>query len=188
MVAEEAIRSYFNFSQSDLETNRSGALSEEQHQRYLVTSRGSSVFLFIVGIAFLSLGSWRISNLVQAPFQFAEWILPSLLVCLGLWCLGGAVRKIDPRVGRVEGVVRLLGHKETTSLKRGGLPGPSPKQEASMLIDRQVFHRIPEALLKDLEDLNCAVYYSATTREILSLEVLPPNLKSESNRTGCDDE
>ena len=167
---ENQLKGYFAFTDSDLSANRNGKLSEKQIKRIVEVDQFANRFVlglfivFLVGTLFLG---YRV---ISEMTNIALWIWTFVLLVVTAWAFRGVRTKVDNSVEKTEGEVQFVKVEKQT----GSATDPSSKRTMvssyEMRVGGVAFGNANPALIDIMQGDVYAVYYTRTTRQILSVE------------------
>jgi hypothetical protein len=175
MSSEVQIQAYFGFDQTDLNANRFGKFSQKQKEALMKADRSVSRSLLFLGLAFLGVGIWRGIVLFNAQGQWADWILPVVLVGIAGWLFSGVVNKVDRSVEVAEGVVEFVKVVNKTGFVSDAEIDRNSITSYEMQVGGVVFSNANPALIPYMQGDTYAVYYTNSTHQILSVALISKN-------------
>lgn len=171
-MQEEQIKGYFAFEENDLIANREGRLSEKQTKRIKDADRFADQFLLAL---FLLLLSGAIFLAILAFYRWNNiglWIGTIVVFLVAMWIYRGVRTEIDDRVQKVQGKVDFVKVEKQT----GSASDPSYKRSKvssyEMRVGDEAFANVNSALIEYMQGGIYAVYFTKTTRQILSVEAI----------------
>jgi hypothetical protein len=175
MSSETQIQSYFGFDQADLNANRNGKFSKKQKEALTKVDRSVSRSLLFLGFAFLGVGIWRAVVLFNAQGDWTEWILPVVLVGIAGWMFSGAANKVDDAIDVAEGVVEFVKVTSQTGFVSDAEIDRTTVHSYEMRVGWEAFSNANPALIEYMQGDTYAVYYTNSTRQILSVALISKN-------------
>lgn len=157
------LKSFFDFDNADLVSNRKLQLSEKQVQRIKMMDASSNQFLLMGGCGALGGGGWALQQAISSS-QFQFWFLSVVMLLLALVLLQGILFKVDNSVQCIKGVARVTPNKLAKLLRTS--------HGCTLWIDKQAFGVSPEILPMVQEEQQYALYYTKGSRMILSMEAV----------------
>lgn len=169
-MSETQIKGYLAFDDADLIANRAGKLSAKQTKKLKELDQWSHNFilwLFVITLAiglFLTYRAWT-----GHP---GSWVGAVILLLIAFWFSRGLVNKVDESVQRAEG--------EVVFIKVERLSGSSTDPQSSrhvvssyeMRVGGEAFANANPALAEYMQGDIYAVYFTKTTKQILSVEFI----------------
>ena len=176
MGAQEQIRIYFSFDQADLDANRLGQFSVKQKQKLDNLAKGTNRFIWVLLILDLGGLVWSIISAIQSDGSWTKWIGPVFLLAVAIWLFSGTRNKIDQTIEKAEGVVKfVLVHDQTGSVTDFDSERITV-ESYQMFVGNKIFENANPALIPHMQDDVYAVYYTNSTRQILSAELISKSL------------
>jgi len=172
-MKDDQIKGYFAFDDNDLLANRNGMLSEKQSKRMKAADRFADRFIEILLLLFLAGGVFMGILAFARLNNIGLWIGTGVLFLLGIWAFRGARTEVDDTVQKAQGEISFVkvqqqtGYVSDTSLKHLNV------SSYEMCVGGEAFANVNPALIECMQDETYAVYFTKTTRQILSLEALP---------------
>ena len=170
MGAEEQIRGYFSFDEADLFANRSGRFSRKQKKKLEELDQWSNRFIQILMTLVLLGAIWSIVATVNSGDSWTDWILPVILLAVAGWLFSGLRNKIDETVEKSEGVVNFIKVESKTGSVTDSEIDRMTVYSYEMRIGGVGFDNANPALIEYMQGDIYAVYYTNSTRQILSAE------------------
>ena len=172
MGAEEQIRGYFSFDEADLFANRNGRFSKKQKEKFGKVDQWTNRFLLILALLALSAAIWRILAAVKSGDSWTDWILPVILLAISGWLILGTRNKVDDSIEKAEGVVKFVKVESKTGSVTDFESDRITVHSYEMHIGGGHFDNANPAMIKYMEGDIYAVYYTNSTRQILSVELI----------------
>ena len=172
MGAEEQIRGYFGFDEADLFANRNGRFSKKQKKKLEEVDKSTTRFLLILGILVLLGAIWSIVVTVKSGDSWSDWILPVILLAVSGWLFSGARNKVDETVEKAEGVVNFVKVESKTGSVTDAEIDRTTVYSYEMHVGGVPFSNANPALIEYMQGDVYAVYYTNSTRQILSAEFI----------------
>ncbi|MBL8089206.1 MAG: hypothetical protein JNJ43_02685 [Anaerolineales bacterium] len=171
-MSENQIKGYFAFDDSDLIANRAGRLSPKQEKKIISNDQfANRVILgfFLVCLAFTLFFAYKVfSDSTSIP----SWVGLILAMFFGSLFSRGLFTKVDYSVQKVEGEVQFVKVEKLS----GSATDPMHKRQKvssyEMHIGGESFSNANPALIEIMQGDVYAVYYTKTTRQILSVEFI----------------
>jgi hypothetical protein len=184
-MKDDQIKAYLGFEENDLIANRNGELSEKQRKRIKEADRFAERFIQLLFVLFLAGGIFVGILAFSAEKDIALWIGMVLLLLLAGWAFRGAHTEVDDTVQKVEGQIDIVkignmtGSVNTASSQRMTVSG------YEMRVGDAVFDNANPALIEYMQGDAYLVYFTKTTRQILSVEPISKevNLQAGSEST-----
>ena len=171
-MKDDQIKAYFAFDEADLLANRNGQLSEKQSKRVKETDRFAERFIFTLFFVFLISGIIMGAFAIYARDNIGLWIGTIILLLLAAWCYRGMRTEVDDTVQKVRGEVNFV----KVEAKTGSITAPAAQRMTvsgyEMCVGSEVFKNINPALIEFMDGKDYTVYFTKTTRQILSVEKL----------------
>lgn len=111
MNRQQALMKYFDFDESDLKTNRTGALSSKQIARLVKSDKSARRLFLVIGLvsatlAFLpALILWLTGKLNSVGWYSLFWVVPFSL--LGFFLLRAGLKSTTYALKKVEGKIEI---------------------------------------------------------------------------------
>jgi len=172
MSAEEQIRGYFSFDNADLFANREGKFSERQKEKLRKVDQWTNRFLLIVALLVLSTAIWRILVAIKSSGGWTDWIVPVILLAIFGWLFSGTRNKVDDSIEKAEGVVKFVKVESKTGSVTDFESDRMPVHSYEMQVGGVYFDNANPALIEYMEGDIYTVYYTNSTRQILSVELI----------------
>lgn len=170
---EEQIKGVLVFEDEDLIANRAGRLSEKQTQRIRQADLFADRLLLALSLIFLAATVFMGVLAFFATNNAGLWIAAVLLLGISIWLFRGARTEVDDSVQSAQGEVDFIRVEKQT----GSVNDPEAQQRRltgyEMKVGDEVFPNISPALVECMQGGRYAVYFTKTTRQILSVESVP---------------
>jgi len=170
MGAEEQIRGYFSFDEADLFANRNGRFSKKQKKKLVEVDQWTTRFLQILATLVLLGAIWSIVATVNSGDSWTDWILPVILLGISWWLFSGSRNKVDETVEKTEGVVNFVKVESKTGSVTDFEVDRTTVHSYEMRVGGVPFDNANPALIEYMQGDIFAVYYTSSTRQILSVE------------------
>ena len=169
---EEQIQGYLAFEEDDLIANRAGRLSEKQSKRIKEADRFADRFLLAFSLIFLTAMVFVGVLAVFAANNVSLWIGTVILLLIGIWLFRGARTEVDDTVQKAQGEVNFV----KTEKQAGSVNDPAVQRTRltgyEMRVGNEAFGNVNPELVECMQGGIYAVYFTKTTRQILSVEQL----------------
>ncbi len=169
-MKEDQIKAYFAFDEADLLANRNGQLSEKQSKRVREADRFAERFIFVLFFVFLISGIFLGVLAIYTRNSVGLWIGTVILLLLAAWSFRGIHTEVDDTVQKVQGEVNFV----KVESKSGTMTEPAAQRTTvshyEMRVGPQAFPNVNPALIEYMQGETYAVYFTKTTRQILSAE------------------
>lgn len=172
MGAEEQIRGYFSFDEADLFANRKGKFSERQKEKLKNVDQWTNRFLLIIAFLVLSAAIWRILVAIKSSGSWTDWIVSVILLVIFGWLVSGTRNKVDGSIEKAEGVVKFVKVESKTGSVTDFESDRTPIHSYEMQVGGVYFENANPALIEYMEGDTYVVYYTNSTRQILSVELI----------------
>jgi hypothetical protein len=172
MGAEEQIRGYFSFDDADLFANRKGRFSKRQKEKLEKVDQWTNRFLLILALLVLAAAIWRVLVAVKSSGGWTDWIPPVILLVIFGWLFSGTLNKVDGSIEKAEGVVKFVKVESKTGSVTDFESDRIAVHSYEMSVGGIHFANANPALIEYMEGEIYAVYYTNSTRQILSLELI----------------
>lgn len=172
---DDQIKVYLGFEENDLIANRNGALSEKQRKSIKEADRFAERFiqalflLFLTGGIFVGILAFYTENNINL------WIGMFILLFLAGWAFRGAHTEVDDTVEKVQGQIDFVKVDGMTGSVHTAWPQRMTVTGCEMRVGGEVFDNANPALIEYMQGHEYIVYFTKTTRQILSVEPLSPN-------------
>jgi hypothetical protein len=168
-MKDDQIKALLGFEESDLLANREGRFSEEQNKRIREVDRFALRFVFILFLISLASGIFVGVLALNARNNIWLWIGMIVLLLLAAWLFRALRTKVDDAVQKVQGEVNFV-KAETAPAPGAESSDHKTRSSYKMQVGTEVFSNIDPALIEYMEGDTYAVYYTKTTKYILSVE------------------
>jgi len=172
MGAEEQIRGYFSFDEADLFANRNGRFSDKQKKKLAEVSQWTNRFLLILGILVLVGAIWSGVAAFNSGDSWSDWILPVILLAVSVWLFSSTRTKVDDMVEKAEGEVNFVKVESQTGSVTDSDIDRMTVHSYEMRVGGVPFDNANPALIEYMQGDVYAVYYTNSTRQILSVEFI----------------
>jgi len=172
MGAEEQIRGYFSFDEADLFANRNGQFSQKQKKKFEGIQKSTTRFILILAILVLLGDIWSIVATVKSGDSWSDWILPVILLAISGWLFSSTRTKVDQTVEKAEGVVNFVKVESQTGSVMDSEIDRMTVSSYEMRVGGVHFDNANPALIEYMQGDVYAVYYTNSTRQILSAEFI----------------
>lgn len=172
MGTEEQIRGYLSFDEADLFANRSGRFSRKQKKKLEDLDQWTNRFIQIL-ITLVLLGTvWSIVATLKSGDSWSDWILPIILLAITGWLFSGSRNKVDQMIEKAEGVVNFVKVESKTGSVTDFEIDRTTVYSYEMRVGGVGFNNANPALIEHMQGDIYAVYYTNSTRQILSAEFI----------------
>jgi len=171
-MSEKQLQGYFAFDDSDLIANKFGRLSPKQQKK--LTSNDQFAQRFILGLTLvcIALALFFIYKVVVDSTSVGSWIGAVLAMFFTTLFGRGLFTKVDYSVQKVEGEVQFVKVEKLS----GSASDPSYKRQTvssyEMHVGGESFSNANPALIEIMQGDVYSVYYTKTTKQILSVEFI----------------
>lgn len=172
MGVKEQIQGYFSFDEADLFANRKGQFSKKQKSNLAEVDQWTNRFLLILSLLVLLGAVWSVLSAVNSGDSWSDWILPVILLVVAGWLFSGTRNKVDDKVEKAEGVVNFVKVERKTGSITDSEIDRTTIQSYEMRVGGEHFDNANPTLIEYMQDDIYAVYYTNSTRQILSVEFI----------------
>lgn len=171
-MSENQLQGYFAFDDSDLIANKMGRLSPKQNKK--LTSNDQFAQRFILGLVLfcIALALYFAYRVFVDVTSVSAWVGAGLAMFFTVLFGRGLFTKVDYSVQNAEGEVQFIKVEKKTGL----VSDPAHKRQTvssyEMHVGGEVFSNANPALIEIMQGDVYAVYYTKTTRQILSVEFI----------------
>lgn len=169
-MKDDQIKGYFAFDEKDLLANRNGLLSEKQSKRIRAADQFADRFIAGLLVVFLAGGILMGFLAFSKRSDIGLWIGTGVSFLLALWAFRGARTEVDDTVRKVQGKVEFV----KVEKQSGAVTDSSSKRMKvsgyEMCVGGEAFANVNPALIEYMQGGVYTVYFSKTTRQILSVE------------------
>jgi len=169
-IQDDQIKTYFAFDDTDLLANRDGKLSEKQSKRIKEADRFAERFILIFFFVFLISGMFVGVFAIYTRDNIALWIGTLILLLMAAWLFRSIHTEVDDTVQKVQGEVNFVKVENKTGTKTTAASQRTTVSGYEMCVGREVFSNIDPALIESMNGERYTVYFTKTTRQILSVE------------------
>jgi hypothetical protein len=169
-MQDDQIKAYFAFDDADLLANRNGLLSEKQSKRVREADRFAERFIFILFFVFLISGIFVGVLAIYTRTNIGFWIGTVILLFGAGWLFRGIHTEVDDAVQKVQGEVKFVKVEDKSGLMTEPAAQRMRVARYEMCVGPQVFSNVNPALVEYMQGEKYAVYFTKTTRQILSVE------------------
>ena len=173
MGMKDQIRGYFSFDEEDVFANRNGRFSKKQKKKLEEVDQWTTRFILIIAIVVLLGAVWSILATVKSGDSWSDWILPVILLVIAGWLFSGARNNVDDKVEKTEGVVSFVKVESKTGSITDSEIDRTTVHSYEMHVGGVRFDNVNPALIEYMQGEIYAVYYTNSTRQILSVESIP---------------
>lgn len=176
MTNNEKLQEYFNFTQSDLQENRQGQVSEDQ--RLLVKGRNqrfnNNILIVLVFILVISAGAAiytrnAISNVSDFPFSSAVVGPGITIVIMAVYMINRSKKKSDFSLQKVEGKVNFVWVEERIRNNSNAGPDYKTVRSLQMRVGGESFN-VREELMDIINQGDNVRFYYTGGGDIVSAE------------------
>ncbi|MBL8049907.1 MAG: hypothetical protein JNM46_01680 [Anaerolineales bacterium] len=171
-MSENQLKGYFAFDDSDLIANRAGRLSPKQNKK--ITSNDQFAQRFILGLVVvcIALALFFMYRVFVDSTNVGSWIGAVLAMFFTTLFGRGLFNKVDYSVQKAQGEVQFVKVEKLS----GSPTDPTYKRKKvesyEMHVGGESFSNANPALIEYMQGDVYAVYYTKTTRQILSVEYI----------------
>lgn len=178
-MKEDYVKGYFAFEEDDLLANRDGKLSDTQSKRIREADQFAErlirglFFICLTGGIFLSILAVYTRNNVWF------WVGMASLLLIATWLFRGIRSEVDDTVQKVQGEVSFV---KVRKKKDPVDDSSSRRRKASgyeMRVGSEVFVNVNPVGLEHMQGNTYTVYFTRTTRQILSVEPISEQVATE---------
>ncbi len=169
-MSEKQLQGYFAFDDSDLLANKFGRLSPKQQKK--LTSNDQFAQRFILGLTLvcIALALFFIYKIFVDSTSAGAWVGAGLAMFFTALFGRGLFTKLDYSVQKAEGEIQFVKVEKLS----GSASDPTYKRQTvssyEMHVGGESFSNANPALIEIMQGDAYAVYYTKTTRQILSAE------------------
>jgi hypothetical protein len=160
------------FDQADLNANRFGKFSTKQKKKLEKIDKGVNRFLLILSLLVLAGSCGAVISAVLSDDSWTKWILPVILLIIAIWLFSGTRNKVDQSILKAEGVVNFIVVQSQTGSVSDFDSDRFTVQSHQMHVGGVAFENADPTLIQHMQGDTYAVYYTSSTRQILSVELL----------------
>jgi hypothetical protein len=166
----DQLKGYFVFDEMDLMANRNLKLSEKQTRKRKDVDQFAErfvlwLFLFLLVLT-LVIGFFAVRSITN----IALWIWTVIFLLLTLWTFRGVTTKVDDSVQRVRGKVEFVRVEKLSGMPTDSMSERRLETFYEMHVGSETFRNVNPALIEYMEGCEFSVYYTKTTKQILSVE------------------
>jgi hypothetical protein len=180
---EEQIQGYLAFEEDDLIANRAGRLSEKQSRRVKDADRFADRLLLAISLLFLAAAVFVGVLAIFAAKNVGLWIGTVILLLIAIWLFRGARTEVDDAVQKAQGEVNFIKIEKQT----GSVNDPAAQRTRvtgyEMRVGDETFGNVNPALVECMQGRTYTVYFTKTTRQILSVEQVSNGNEIPSSET-----
>jgi hypothetical protein len=183
-MKDDQIKAYFVFDDADLLANRNGQFSDKQGKRVREADRFAERFIFTLFFIFLISGIFLAVLALYSRNNPGLWMGTVILLLLSAWLFRSIHSEVDDTIQKVQGEVNFvkvenkMGTMTTPALQRRKVSG------YEMCVGSEVFSDVNPALIEFMDGNNYTVYFTKTTRQILSVEKTSNGAQHSSQQSG----
>lgn len=167
---DHQLKGYFAFDEGDLNSNRNGRLSEKQRKRFNEVDQFAQRFVLGLFLVFLAGGLYFGYRAVTEMTSIGFWVTAVILLLIAAWAFRGVLTNVDNSIEKATGEVTFVKVEKLT----GSATDPSSKRMTvssyEMRVSGEAFGNANPALIEIMQGDVYTVYYTKTTRQILSVE------------------
>jgi hypothetical protein len=184
-MEDDQIKAYFAFEENDLIANRNGELSEKQRKRINAADRFAE--RFILGLFVILLAGGLLVGILAFSIRdnIGLWIGMVILFLLAAWAFRGARTDVDDAVQKAEGKIDIVKVENMSGSANNPAPHRMTISGYEMRVGGEVFPNINPVLIEYMQSEPYLVYFTKTTRQILSAEPVSnaAQIQTESEST-----
>lgn len=169
-MQDDQIKAYFAFDDADLLANRNGQFSDKQSKRVREADRFAERLLFTLFFVFLISGIFLAVLALSSRTNPGLWIGAVISLLLAAWLFRSLHTDVDDTVQIVQGEVNFVKVEDKTGTTT--TPESQRRKDAGheMCVGSEVFSHVNPAPIDFMDGSNYTVYFTKTTRQILSVE------------------
>ena len=167
---DDQIRAYFAFDEADLLANRNGQLSEKQSKRVKEADRFAERFIFTLFFVFLISGIFLTVLAIYTRTNPGLWIGAIIALLLSAWLFRSLHSEVDDTIQKVQGEVNFVKVEKKTGTTTTPASQRMKVSSYEMCVGSEVFSNVNPALIEFMDGNHYTVYFTKTTRQILSVE------------------
>jgi hypothetical protein len=169
-MKDDQIKAYFAFDEADLLANRNGQLSEKQGKRVKEADRFAERFIFTLFFVFLISGIFLAVLALSSRTNPGLWIGTAISLLLSAWLFRSLHTEVEDMIQKVQGEVNFVKVEKKTGTTTTSASQRMKVSSYEMCVGSEVFSNVNPALIEFMDGNNYTVYFTKTTRQILSVE------------------
>jgi hypothetical protein len=169
-MSEEQLKGYFAFDDRDLLANQSGKLSEKQTSRRKNVDQFADRFVLITFLIFLVIGLLLAYFAVRAVDNDFLWVWTVVLLVIAAWLFRGVIHKVDDSLQKVQGKAEFVRVEKMSGMPTDSMADRRLENFYEMHVGLETFRNVNPALIEYMQGQEFAVYFTKTTKQILSVE------------------
>lgn len=166
----DQLKGYFAFDDKDLLANRNLKLSEKQTRKRKDVDQFAERFVLWLFLFFLVLTLVMGFFAIRSITDIALWIWTVIFLLFTLWTLRGVITKVDDSVQRVRGKAEFVRVEKLSGVPTDSMSERRLETFYEMHVGGETFRNVNPALIEYMEGREFSVYYTKTTKQILSVE------------------
>jgi hypothetical protein len=166
----DQLKGYFAFDDKDLLANRNLKLSEKQTRKRKDVDQFAERFVLWLFLFFLVLTLVMGFFAIRSITNIALWIWTVIFLLFTLWTLRGVITKVDDSVQRVRGKAEFVRVEKLSGVPTDSMSERRLETFYEMHVGGETFRNVNPALIEYMEGREFSVYYTKTTKQILSVE------------------
>lgn len=166
----DQLKGYFAFDDGDLNSNRNGKLSERQNKRFKEVDQFANRFVLGLFLVFLTGGLFFGYRAVTEMTSIGLWVTTVILLLIAAWAFRGVLTSVDNSVEKVTGEVTFVKVEKLTGSPTDLSSNRMTVSSYEMRVGGEAFGNANPVLIEMMQDDVYTVYYTKTTRQILSVE------------------
>ncbi|MBL8100897.1 MAG: hypothetical protein JNM02_00050 [Anaerolineales bacterium] len=167
---ENQLKGYFAFDDSDLNANRNGRLSEKQVKRFKEVDQFAHRFVLGLFLVFLAVTLFLGYRAISEMTSIGLWVGTVIMLLVTGWAFRGVRTDVDNSVEKTEGEVQFVKVEKQTGSATDPSSSRTTVSSYEMRVGGVAFGNANPALIDIMQGEVYSVYYTKTTRQILSVE------------------
>ena len=169
-MKSDQLKGYFAFDEKDLLSNRNLKLSERQARKRKDVDQFAERFVLGAFLFFLLLTLIFGFFAIRSISNIALWIWTVISLLFTLWTLRGVLTNVDDSVQKAQGKTEFVKIEKLSGSPTDSMSERRLESFYEMYVGGETFRNVNPALIDYMQGCEFIVYYTKTTKQILSVE------------------
>ena len=171
-MKQDQLKGYFAFDEGDLFANRSGKFSEKQNKKRKSVDQFADRFVLWSFLVFLAIGLVLGFFAVRAMTNVFLWVWMVIVLLIAAFLFRGVITKVDDSIQKASGTVEFVRVEKLSGMPTDPMAKRRMETFYEMHVGSETFRNVNPALIEHMQGDNFTVYFTKTTRQILSVEAV----------------
>ncbi len=169
-MKEDQLKGYFSYDEKDLFANRGGKLSEKQSKKRKDVDQFAERFVLWSFLIFSAIGLVLGFFAIRAMNNVFLWVWTGVALVLAVFLFRGVITKVDDSLQSVRGKTEFVKVEKMSGSPTDSMSERRLESFYEMHVGGETFRNVNPALIEYMQGCEFVVYYTKTTKQILSVE------------------